>query len=150
MIVARHEVPESRGKQPVPAGRLNPEGPGIKLALWGTTVEPWLLISLAAFGARIPAGSLISTARRLARVLSCQGDVARFHHPRPDTVVVVVTSSVVHHGMALLYPLGLIKFVLGAIRKGEQCIRGNHSGDIGGDRLIANILIRVFRFPIFN
>ncbi len=62
----------------------------------------------------------------------------------------MVAGSGVHHRMALLYPLGLIKFVPGAIRKGEQCIGGHHPGDISGDRLIANILIRVFRFPIFN
>jgi hypothetical protein len=47
----------------------------------------------------------------------CSANIARFHHPRPDSIVMVVASSGVHHWMPFLKAGRDIKYVCRKIRR---------------------------------
>ena len=80
---------------------------------------------------------------------ACSAIVTRFHHPRSDTVVMVVASSRVHYWMPFLKPRRDIKLVRRKIRRRKYCIGYHHSGDLSRNRLISKLLFRVFPLPIF-
>jgi hypothetical protein len=63
---------------------------------------------------------------------------------------VVIAGSRVHDRSALLEPEGRVTFARSLISARKRCGNGHDSCDIGRYRLIADGLVRIFLFPVFD
>ena len=79
---------------------------------------------------------------------TCLAIVTRFHHPRSDTVVMVVAALAFITGCRSSSHIETSNSYVGSSEK-KYCIAYHHSGDLSRNRLISKLLFRVFPLPIF-